>query len=148
MVRRRFQCQPRIAGHDRRPWRATRQELEAARIMCDADHFGIDLEERPDFSAPAVTGQRAGTEADDGNTVEAAANGARGADGAAERTSKIVIGQWRQRTGDRRAIVVSQALGAMDGRTVIEQARPAVGNLRDLVDAEETACRLNRRNPG
>ena len=42
----------------------------------------------------------------------------------------------------------AQPLGAVDGGAVIEQADFAVGDFRDLVDAEETARRLDRRNTG
>ena len=54
-----------------------------------------------------MTGKRAGTEADDGNMVQAATRGADSTNGFGERTTRIVIGLWQQRAADRRAIVVA-----------------------------------------
>ena len=118
------------------------------RIPRDADHFRIDLEERPVLAGLAMTGQRPGTEPDDGDMTETTMGGAGGTDRFGQRTSRIVVGQRRRRTLDRRTVVVAQPLSAVDRGAVIEDAGLAVGNFGHLVDAEETACRFDRRYSG
>ena len=57
------------------------------RIPRDADHFRIDLEERPLLAGRAMAGQRTGAESNDGNAVETAMGSASGADGFREGTA-------------------------------------------------------------
>ena len=98
--------------------------------------------------ARAMAGQRAGAQANDGDMVKSATRRACGVDGLGQRPAEIVIGLWRGKARDRRIVVIAQSLGAVNRGAVKQQAGPAIINLRDLVDAEETACGLDRCNAG
>src|SRR2546429_53922 len=111
----------------------------------NADPFRVDLEEGPLPPPLAMTGERAGAEADDGNRVQTAAGGTRRADDFRERSSGIVRGLRQHRAADRRAIVVSQPLGAVDRGAVIKNKGPAIGDLGHSEDAEEAARGLDGR---
>ena len=70
---RRHQRQPRIAEDDVIALAATREKAEEIRVARDANHLGVDLEERPALAVALVAGDAAGAEADHRDTVEVAA---------------------------------------------------------------------------
>ena len=141
-LRRRRQREPPVAGHDFRVRRAGREEAEALRIARDADHFRIDLEERPVLAVAPVAGEAPGAEPDGRDLAEAAARGARRLDRLRDRTAEIEIGERYRSSGDR-AGGVTHALGAVQRGAVEQQAMRAVDRLQHLVHAEEAACGLD-----
>ncbi len=96
----------------------------------------------------AMAGQRPRTEPDHGDMTETTMSGPGGIDRFGQRTFRVVVRQRRRRTIDRRTVVVAQPLSAVDRGAVIEDASLAVGNFGHPVDAEETACRFDRRYSG
>src|SRR5207245_4489603 len=105
-------------------------------------------EERPALTALSMTGQRPHTEPDHRDMTENTMGSPGGIDRFGQRTLRVIVSQRRRRTIDRRTVVVTQPLSPVDRGAVIEDARLALGNFGHLVDAEETAGRLNRRYSG
>src|ERR1043166_5667546 len=86
------QGQARIAWHDFRLRRASRQELESAGVARDPDHFGIDLEKGPALALVSVTRKTAGAETDDRDLLEIARSPASCGDGLRKRAADVKVG--------------------------------------------------------
>src|SRR4029079_2505890 len=113
------------------------------RLGGDVDDHGIDLEEAPALVRFRVAGKGTGAEADDAEAPLLALRGEallHNLNGARERARWIVVGR-RRRIGGELAIVVADALRAVQRRAVRQDVIVGILRQQDAVDAEIAALR-------
>src|SRR5262249_49800278 len=103
-----------IAEHDGGRWRASREEAEHLRVLCDPHHFWIDLEECPLLALMAVTGETARAGTNHGDPVKRAVQPTGRFNRLRNRAAKIVVSRRLRSSKNGGSGRVAHAHGAMD----------------------------------